>query len=90
MVTQEYIDAYRAKFTCAISCLATKYTDALAIGNSCADKIACDMITANNLLKILCLTKGNETDECLTDDEICSIINTIKLIIKLNNCDCNC
>lgn len=90
MITQDYINKYKAKFGCALSCLATQYTDALYIGSSCADTIGMDMIIANNLIKVLCITKGDELDNCLTDDQICTLIEGIKRIFKLNKCNCQC
>ena len=48
------------------------------------------MVIANNLLKILALVRGDDLDTCVTGDEICTIIEKIKLIIKLNDCACGC
>tara|TARA_R110001632_G_scaffold214003_1_gene340586 strand:+ start:456 stop:728 length:273 start_codon:yes stop_codon:yes gene_type:complete len=90
MVTQTYLDSMKQGLACKLSCLAVKYTDALHIGNSCADKIKCDMVIANNLLKILALVRGDDLDTCVTGDEICTIMEKIKLIIKLNDCACGC
>lgn len=88
MITQECIDTYRTNFACKLSCLATQYTDALTIGSNCADKLGIDMIIANDLIKILCITKGDDLDTCLNEQEICKIIEKIKLIFKLNKCEC--
>jgi len=90
MITQVTIDAYKSNFLCQLPCLAVKYTNALNIGNSCADKIKCDMVIANYLLEILCLVKGDSLENCITEDQICLIITKLRTILKLNSCDCSC
>jgi len=87
-MTQEYLNNYYTIFSCNLSCLATKYTDALSIGSNCSEKLGIDLIIVSNLLKILCLIK--EDEECLDDYEKCLIINKIKNIFKLNKCECKC
>jgi hypothetical protein len=90
MITQTTINTYKYNFACKLSCLAVKYSTLLEIGDACADAVLCDLITTRNLITILRITKGSDTETCMTELEICGLINTIKDILNRNNCDCGC
>jgi hypothetical protein len=80
----ECISTYKVIFACNLSKLATKYYKQLGLGDSCAEDTLYKMV----LIKALLKTIECEDNTCLTDDEICTIIDNIKKISK--SCGCGC
>jgi hypothetical protein len=78
------ITKYKKLFACNLSTLATKYYKQLGLGDKCAEDTLYKLILIKALLKsIEC-----EDNTCLTDEQICTIIDNIKKLLK--NCGCGC
>lgn len=86
-MTKECIYNNRNEIACKLSKLASKYTDLLSIGSSCADSTGTSMVILNYLFKVTCFIK--EDDECITDTEVELLFNHLhKELYKqgLSNC----
>ena len=86
MLTTECINNYTAYFACKISVLSDKYLSSLNIGSECSRQYLFQLEVAITLNEILC-SINLEGESCLTDAQICELIDKIKYIL---NAPCNC
>ena len=85
-LTQTCIDTYVAYYACKIATLSDKYETALSIGSTCAETYLFQLEVAITLNEILC-SINLEEESCLSNDQICGLIDKIKYIL---NAPCNC
>jgi len=85
-LTQECLQNYVAYYACKIATLSDKYETALSIGSTCAETYLFQLEVAITLNEILC-SINLEEESCLTDAQICELIDKLKYIIK-NPCNC--
>lgn len=85
-LTQECKDNYVAYFACKIATLSDKYQTALQIGSECTQTYLFQLEVAITLNEILC-SINLEEESCLSNDQICVLIDKIKYIL---NVPCNC
>jgi hypothetical protein len=85
-LTQECLQNYVAYYACKIANLSDKYETALSIGSTCAENYLFQLEVAITLNEILC-SINLEEESCLTDAQICELIDKLKYIIK-NPCNC--
>ncbi len=87
-LTQDCLETYSTYYACKISTLSLKYYNALQIGSSCSDTYLFQLEVATALLEQICdidLT----TETCLDEDQICDIIDKLKIILDKYKCGCN-
>ncbi len=83
---QTCINNIVAANACKIATLSDKYETALSIGSTCAENYLFTLEVAITLNEILC-SINLEGESCLTDAQICELIDKIKYIL---NAPCNC
>jgi len=81
-LTQNDINTYVAYFACKINTLSTKYKDSLEIGSPCADTYLFQLQVVITLNEILCSINIDEEGCCLTEDNICKLIEKIKYVLN--------
>jgi hypothetical protein len=86
-LTQDCKNTYVASFACQINTLSDKYVSSLDRGDACSDNYLFKLEIAVVLNEILCSIDVNE-DSCLTNDQICTMVENIKQLLKTKNCGC--
>jgi len=86
-ITQSCKNDYVAYFACKIATLSDKYETALNVGSTCAETYLFQLEVAIALNEILC-SIDVDTEDCITNDQICELIDKIKYILK-QPCKCN-
>lgn len=94
-MTQECLNTYTTYFACKISTLSTKYYKQLNIGDKCAHITLFKIQFSKALLKQICdlvieSRNPNNIQDCLTEDEICNIIDILKDVLDKDKCKCEC
>jgi len=85
---QNCINDYSAYFACKIASLDKEYILQAEIGSSCAEDTLEKMLVAIAYLDVLC-SIDIENDDCLTEAEVCEIVDKLKIILSNEN-DCGC
>lgn len=86
-LTQECKDNFVAYFACSINLLSDKYIFALERGDNCAENYLFVLSIVVALNEILCSINVEE-ETCLTEEQICVLIDNIKELLKSKNCGC--
>lgn len=86
-LTSECKNKWVSKFACSINDLADKYESSLNRGDSCIDNYLFKLELSIALNEILCSINIDE-ESCLTEEQICTLIENIKEILKTQNCGC--
>ena len=85
-LTQDCLDDYTLMFKCKIGTLGSTYYTQLSIGSECTEKTLNKLGLAVALLDTLCGIILEE-EECLTEEEICKLIDNLdRLLQHGNNC----
>ena len=87
MLTNECLQNYVSYFACSLNLLSDKYILSLNRGDNCADKYLFLLELGIALNEILCSIDVNE-DSCLTNDQICTMVENLKQLLKTKNCGC--
>lgn len=74
-------------FACKISTLAKKYYNALQIGSSCAQTYLFQLELSIALIDQIC-DVDLDTEQCITEEEVCNIIDKLKFILDRDKCNC--
>ena len=85
-ITQDCKDKYVANYACRIATLSDTYLNALNVGSDCTEQYLFQFQLSIALNEILC-SIDIETESCLSQDQICELIDKIKYILKT---PCNC
>lgn len=86
-VTQDCKNIWVASFACSINTLSDKYESSLDRGDSCSDNYLFRLELAIALNEILCSIDVTE-ETCLTNDQICTMVENLKQLLKTKNCGC--
>lgn len=86
-LTQDCINTYVASFACQLNTLSDKYLLSLNRGDSCADQYLFLLELGITMNEILC-SINIEEDSCLTEEQVCDLIENIKQLLKTKNCGC--
>lgn len=86
-LTQECIDTFVADYACKIATLSDKYENALSVGSTCTETLLFQLEVAITLNEILC-SIDIEEESCLSDDQVCELIDKLKYILK-QPCRCS-
>lgn len=88
-MTQECLETYSIYFACKIGALGPVYYKQLSIGDKCAYITLFKIMLAKALLKQIC-NINLEEDTCLTEKQVCDIIDKLKLVLDKGRCNCSC
>lgn len=86
-ITQECLDTLKGVYACKISKLGKKYYQALQIGSNCSQTLLFQLNLSSALLQAIC-NIDLEEETCLTEEQVCDILDKLKQILDKNKCNC--
>lgn len=88
-MTQECLQQLVTYYACKAGTLGSLYYKQLCMGSSCAQNTLLRLVLATALIELIC-DLNIEEEGCLTEEEVCDIIEKIKEILYGTICNCGC